>query len=143
MTPVKQEFTHKPEIGQQGDCQRAVIASLLDLPLQSVPHFLGESIDPDGSVNAAKYWDLLQDFLGKRGYAYLVTHRTVITGLYGLQNDIYHEIAGQSPRDPEVTHAVVGKNGQIFFDPHPDNQGLAGDPNEWQHSYIVKLNDGS
>ena len=40
MRPVDQEFTHRPEVGQHGDCQRAVIASLLELPIM-------EALDPE------------------------------------------------------------------------------------------------
>ncbi len=58
MTPQNQEFTRKPEIGQYGDCQRAVIASLLDLPISSVPHFLQEA-----KGDPAMYWDSMQAFL--------------------------------------------------------------------------------
>jgi hypothetical protein len=48
MKPVDQEFVHRPDIGQHGDCQRAVIASLLELPITEVPHFLQDANgDPD------------------------------------------------------------------------------------------------
>lgn len=39
MTPVDQTILHDPDAGLYGDCQRAVIASLLDLPIDSVPNF--------------------------------------------------------------------------------------------------------
>lgn len=134
MTPVKQEFLHDPANGSFGDCQRAVIASLMDLPISEVPHFYeiskGDSDD---------FFTAIQDFLNPRGYAYL----TVSRGggiLFGEVGAVYHEILGQSPRDPRVLHCVVGMNGHIVHDPHPDNAGLAGDPSTWQYSYIVKTN---
>lgn len=133
MTPVKQEFTHKPEIGQHGDCQRAVIASLLDLPISEVPHFLREVGGEPGA-----YWDLLQSFLGERGYAWLVVPATAGASFYGDGRPVYHEISGPSPRSNGVLHAVVGCDGSVVFDPHPDGTGLAGKPEDWEHGYLVK-----
>lgn len=134
MTPVDQEFTHRPEINQHGDCQRAVIASLLDLPISEVPHFLQEA-----SGEPWDYWNSLQSFLNSKGYAWLVVPAKLNGGFYGDgSHDIYHEISGPSPRGNGVTHAVVGLNGQIAFDPHPDKTGLIGDPLEWNHGYLVK-----
>lgn len=138
MTPVKQEFLHDPSNGVYGDCQRAVIASLLDLPIQEVPHFLGESKN-----DSIGYWGLLQDFLRSKGYAWLVVPPKSGAAFFGAEYEsIYHEISGPSPRGNGVTHAVVGCDGQIVFDPHPSNAGLAGDPSEWEHAYLVKTCEG-
>ncbi len=132
MTPQKQEFTSKPEIRQFGDCQRAVIASLLDLPIAEVPHFLQEA-----NGCPSKFWEGLQEFCNKHGYLYL-TCKNAGTA-FGFDGDIYHEIAGPSPRGNGLVHAVVGKNGQVEFDPHPDGTGLAGSPEQWDFAYLVKL----
>ena len=37
-----------------------------------------------------------------------------------------HIICGQSPRG-DFQHAIVGYNGEPFFDPHPSNDFLVGD----------------
>lgn len=133
MTPVDQQFTSKPEIGQFGDCQRAVIASLLNLPIAAVPHFLQEANgDSDG------YWTGIQTFLRKFGFAYLTTNTA--WAFWGDDDHlIYHEISGPSPRGNGLYHAVVGLNGQIAHDPHPSRDGLAGDPNKWEHAYLVHV----
>ena len=134
MTPVKQEFIHDPENGVYGDCQRAVIASLLDLPIQDVPHFM--QLTNDDPVD---YWELLQKFLRGKGYAYLAVPSKSGATFFGAVDElIYHEISGPSPRGNGTFHAVVGCNGHIVFDPHPSNTGLAGDPAEWEHAYLVK-----
>lgn len=133
MTPVKQEFIHKPEIGQYGDCQRAVIASLMDLPMSEVPHFLR---DAKGEPSA--FWEGLQKFLKTHGCAYFTVPARCGAAFYGLDDGVYHEISGPSPRGNGVFHAVVGLDGQVVFDPHPDGTGLAGDPAEWTFSYLVK-----
>lgn len=133
MTPVDQEFVHKPEIGQYGDCQRAVIASLLDLPISDVPHFLKEA-----SGDAGLYWEMLQEFCRKHGYVYLTIPAISGGAFYGEYGDVFHEISGPSPRGNGVFHAVVGCNGGIVFDPHPSRAGLVGDPSTWEYSYLVR-----
>jgi len=133
MTPANQEFTHKPEEGQYGDCQRAVIASLLDLPISDVPHFLAVSKN-----DATIYWESVQAFCRSHGYVYLTVAKNSGSAFFGDDGPVYHEISGPSPRGGGVTHAVVGCNGEVVFDPHPSRAGLAGDPMEWQHAYLVK-----
>lgn len=133
MTPQDQEFVHKPEIGQYGDCQRAVIASLLDLPISEVPHF--------GAIakgNPEIFWGSLQDYLRQHGFVYLTVPANSGVAFFGLDRDVYHEISGPSPRGNGVMHAVVGKGGKIAFDPHPSQAGLAGDPQSWEYSFLVK-----
>lgn len=132
MTPADQEFVHRPDIGQHGDCQRAVIASLLDLPISEVPHFLQQA---DG--DPSDYWDLLQAFLRARGFAYMTQKARCGSIFFGDDVEVFHEIAGPSPRGNGVWHAVVGRNGKVVFDPHPSRAGLSGDPAEWEHSYLV------
>ena len=132
MKPVDQEFVHLPEIGQFGDCQRAVIASLLELPISEVPHFLR-----DASGNPSDYWDSLQGFLASRGLAYMHVPACSGASFFGDGVDVYHEISGPSPRGGGVMHAVVGRNGVIVHDPHPSKAGLAGAPSEWEHAFMV------
>jgi hypothetical protein len=134
MTPVKQEFIHDPSNGVYGDCQRAVIASLLDLPLSEVPHFLSLAKN-----NTELYWYMIQEFLRDKGYAWLVIPAKAGAAFFGAtDNKIYYELSGPSPRGSGVTHAVVGCDGEIVFDPHPSNDGLLGDPSEWECAFIVK-----
>jgi hypothetical protein len=51
--PQDQEFIYVPGV-QYGDCMRACVASLLDLPIAEVPHFLRDADgEPDvGSIHA-------------------------------------------------------------------------------------------
>lgn len=132
MKPVDQEFIHDPSIGQYGDCQRAVIATLLDLPISEVPHFLRDA-EGDPTI----YWESLQAFVRQHGYAYLTVPAKTGCAFYGDDGPIYHEISGPSPRGNGVSHAVVGCNGEIVFDPHPSKAGLAGKPEDWEHAYLV------
>ncbi len=132
MKPVDQEFLHEPNIGQYGDCQRAVIASLLELPIAEVPHFSREA-----EGGAGDFWDLLQAFCMRHGFAYLQVPALAGHAFYGHDGDVYHEISGPSPRGNGAYHAVVGCNGRIVFDPHPSRAGLAGEACDWSHSYLV------
>lgn len=131
MTPVDQEFTHKPEIGQYGDCQRAVIASLLDLPISEVPHFYR-----DEEEGGDPFWTGVVKFCRTHGYNYVSTKPDIFLWSGGA---VYHEISGPSPRGNGVYHAVVGCNGKIEHDPHPDKTGLAGDPSKWKYAFLVRL----
>lgn len=132
MKPVTQQVMHDVANGQFGDCQRAVIASLLELPIEDVPHFL-----QDAKGDPTAYWQAIQKFCRGHGYAYLTAHSPKGLAFYGDDGDVFHEISGPSPRHAGTFHAVIGKNGQVFFDPHPSRAGLAGDPATWEHAYLV------
>jgi hypothetical protein len=138
MTPADQEFTHAPEAGQYGDCQRAVIASLLDLPISAVPHFLQEA-QGDPSI----YWEKLQAFVRSHGFAYFTVPARTGGAFYGYEGDVYHEISGPSPRGNGVSHAVVGRNGEVVFDPHPSRAGLSGDSASWEYAFLVRVAQAS
>lgn len=125
MKPVDQEFLHDPANGQHGDCLRACVASLIEVPAAEVPHVA--QLFPN---DARAAWNHLYDFLEARGYCYVPGRKTIIEGQY-------HIISGPSPRN-KGTHAVIGLDGKIVFDPHPSRAGLAGTPAEWINSYLIK-----
>lgn len=134
MTPVDQEFMHDPERGQHGDCMRACLASILDLPREQVPHFA--QLDAEGKGH---FWEMVAEFVRECGYS-IVTVR----GQYvWSQDDIFHIIGGPSPRFVGGFHAIVGRNGQPFHDPHPSRAGLAGDPSEWKFDFLVLKGNAS
>ncbi len=131
MIPVDQEFSHDENNGVWGDCMRAVIASLLDLPRNEVPHFLHEA-----KGDRYQFDLLVAKFCQSKGLVYM----QCLMEAWSLPADavVYHEIMGPSPRDPTLFHAVVGRNGEIVHDPHPDKIGLAGDPTDWWYGFLVK-----
>jgi hypothetical protein len=51
---------------------------------------------------------------------------------------VYHILTGTSPRDPNVRHSVIGLDGAVEHDPHPDGRGLANGP-EYM-ALLVRLN---
>lgn len=90
---------------KSGNCLQAAVASLLDLSLEDVPHFL-----EDGD----NWAESMTRFCRARGYeVFLQTEPTQFGLAYGM-----------SPRF--VTHAVVYIAGKMAWDPHPSGAGLIG-----------------
>lgn len=145
MKPVFQTITkHDPANGQHGDCMRAAMASLMDLPFELVPHFCEGLNGMDGReegrrVNRwlwhygltmvdiaipAEHFDLWKQEWKERGVSF------------------YHLISGRSPRG--FFHACVGRNGEIVHDPHPEGGGLEPFEGVWYIGALVRNGgDGS
>lgn len=117
MRPVDQTIFVNDPRSIPGDCLRACVASLWDLPLEAVPHF-------------ALYRDwrtALIGWLDDRG----AIMRLVWTDRAG---DVSPRWPGQpllafgrSPRG--VSHAVVWLD-RVLHDPHPSRDGFEGEPYE-------------
>lgn len=104
-----QTILHDDELGRSGNCTQAAIATLLDLPLESVPDFNNETEGP------REFWELVEAFFNGIGYEfYIGSGLHVYDGLYLA--------SGPSPRG--VQHMVVYKNGELFWDPHPSGTGI-------------------
>ena len=146
MKPVDQ--TLLASRGEPGDCWRACIASILELPIEDVPHFTLEAARAVADVSYPPFnYDGLHQFskeiialelplvnafllpLGKRMRP--LTHIDELEGLSG-----YAIGSGPSTRIPDVHHAVVidlsrcrvredgGWNIEIAHDPNPDRDGV-------------------
>lgn len=112
--------------GRPGDCWKTCIASLLDVPLDEVPHFL-ELEGEDG------WWVGTQMFIKK--HLGQDTELRWWLSLEEVPKDIkvpgYLIAAGDSPRG-DFQHAVIASvAGDTVHDPHPSRAGLKGIPNEW------------
>jgi hypothetical protein len=115
MTPVDQttfgvkRFPYLP-----GNCLSACVASILDLPIESVPLFVEKSDPCDGVWS-----ERLDAWLQQRGLRALILPASVVfvppLGFYILY--------GRSVKNHE--HAVVAKDNSIVHDPHPSRTGLA------------------
>lgn len=117
MTPLDQKYLKGNAEGISGDCLRACVASILELPLEEVPHFVEEH---QNGILAMHDWLFTRgiDCLALKGHYDVSTH-VIFTGL--------------SPRSTHGRHAVVGLAGEIVHDPHPDRTGLRGLA---EHTYI-------
>lgn len=119
--------------GIPGNCMQAALASLLDLPLEEVPHF--------AALPEHGWWDA---FLG-----WLSDHNLRITMFAERfdQIDTYRDgmlvsapyekapseplliAVGMSPRG--VQHSVVWQNNGMVHDPHPSRAGFVDSPVEF------------
>jgi len=129
MIPIDQEFVHDPSINQHGDCFRACLASVLEMPREEVPHFAQEA---NGVAHI--FWNNAMDWLEARGWEYVHSPTW-------KPHEWFHFISGPSPRGNGVTHMVVGLNGEVVHDPHPSRAGLSGDRSMWRFSYLARIDE--
>lgn len=116
MIPVDQTIINF----KTGDCYRACIASMLELPISAVPNFM-----EDGKEN-----------FDPKFYRWLISfgiHAMDVT-LEGGQTSFYKDVpmiaGGRSPRGSnlEHRHCVIYQNDALLHDPHPSREGLRGPP---------------
>lgn len=112
MKPVDQTMFGDGSNGNPpGDCFRACIASLMELPIEGVPHFvaIGDS------------WSTCQAWLAERGLAYTEAAPRDAYGLLHIAG-VHYLACGPSARG--FQHAVIERRGQLAHDPHPSRAGL-------------------
>lgn len=127
MKPVDQEFLHDKAAGVEGDCFRAVLASVLELPISQVPHFAALT------TGVSEFWDSVYAWLGTQGYEYVPTEN----GPEGALE--FNSITGPSPRGNGTYHAVVGRGKIVEHDPHPSRAGISGTEKDWYFGYLVPV----
>jgi hypothetical protein len=127
----------------KGDCFRACLASVLDMPLLEVPNFYDLcGTMSDGGPDVQEFWNKVREWLDIRGWKMIaitfpdpqMLQRTHFDG------DEYCIMSGLSPRlrsDGNTKyHAVVGKTQgygiKIVHDPHPDHSGLR----DWGYRFV-------
>jgi hypothetical protein len=108
-----------------GDCWRTVIACLLELPRDDVPHFLADEDDPDG----IGWWvDSVAFVEAHTDHCTLVALEPVFP-VY-LDPDMAPAcVIGISPSPrAAVMHAVIvdARTGELVWDVHLSRAGLAG-----------------
>jgi hypothetical protein len=112
MIPIDQTIT-----GPRGNCFSACLASLLEIPIESVPLFLSEVGDRTRFDWASRLDEWLENF------GLYALHFSAIPGSPNVMPAVLHIMTGISPRGRP--HAVIGKGHQIVHDPHPDRSGLS------------------
>lgn len=100
----------------RGNCWQTAIASVLEQPLDSVPHFV--QADEEGIEN---WWTYTINWLWNRGYEMFRINRHLYT-------NEYYFVSGKSPRG-DYHHVVIYQNGRMVHDPHPDNTGVLTEEN--------------
>ncbi|MDX3245848.1 hypothetical protein [Streptomyces sp. ME18-1-4] len=104
MKPVTQTILHGDPSGRPGNCLQAAVASLLNLPLDEVPHFIEHD----------DWEERLAAFCTARGYQPIMRSPDA---------DVPYGMAW-GPSERGVRHAVVWVDGAIAWDPHPSRAGL-------------------
>lgn len=147
MIPVYQTIMHDPDNGQYGDCFRACIASLMELPIKEVPHFM-HCNSPEEAKDDTEAMIKLWKWLKPQGLGFFVyTAATAPEHLHAWQDyfllklnpDTHHIISGYTARN--TFHSVIGKGGHMVHDPYPSGIGLLqpSEENPWVFEFIVKL----
>lgn len=111
MTPVMCSMKTDIEAGTYGDCMRACIATLMDLPSSDVPHFFHDDPDPNEAHRR------IAEFLIGNKYAPFYTQFDAVLELPQLLEfmEVYSKHAYYILQS--ANHAVVCKGGKIVHDP--------------------------
>jgi hypothetical protein len=127
MTPVNQSIVDK----SRGDCQRAALASLLDLELEQVPHF---RLFGDG-----EWINVFNGFIWSVGYEWngsadLARHKSPANYDH-VDGYVMAVVPSKTYADCEnITHAVIlDLAGNVVHDPHPSKA--------WQGVNVVESAD--
>ena len=107
MRPVDQTILDS----NRGNCFTACIASILELPLNAVPHFV---------LFGDEWWDAFLAWLAELGLS---------ASIYPTSDDAYVPpgwtiAGGPSKRFAGRMHACVALDGIVVHDPHPSRDGL-------------------
>jgi hypothetical protein len=134
--PIQQEVSgHDPERGFFGDCLRAALASLLELPLSDVPHFAAQTW-PD----TAKFQKNVGEWLATRGFVLIpTTWFDFKLNHFASTGDCYHLILGMCDDGfgGLVGHAVVGLNGVVVHDPNPEKPVMVDEIKDRYFGFLV------
>lgn len=134
----KQRFLHKPEEGTYGDCDRTVMACLLNLNPDDVPHW-GIHYD-----DYAAFEKMKRDWLATRGlfeqsFAFDCTRERLTEYLGSAFGNVYVLLTGTSRTG--CHHVVITRNGEIIHDTSLTDAGIIGpcDDGLWWCSLLLPL----
>lgn len=134
MTPHKQLFRHKPAEGMWGDCARTVIACMLDLEPEAVPHQQYEVADGEQDR-------FLNEWLATRGLRlvqvpYDDEPEAIMKVMASMYPGLTYLIAGTSKTG--VNHFCIAKDDAIIWDPSLTNAGIVGRSDDG-HTWVGHL----
>lgn len=136
------EYT-QTSFAPMGNCWQTAVACLLEVDPRELPdQTVHDCKLVDGAWIGMSYNNALQGYLRKHhGLAYVDLGGIPEEGLAMLQlrDPGWHLISGRTNRSEQwagLHHIVVGRYGQIAWDPHPSRAGLTGD---FRWSLIVPL----
>lgn len=108
MTPTKQTI-----LGSKGNCFAACIATILDCDIGAIP-------DLNAYEESNEWMGVLNKWLEDKRLSYFEARvaRSDMKDFFGT-GDYYHTILGPTKQSATIHHCVVGRKGEIVFDPHP------------------------
>jgi hypothetical protein len=131
LTEITQTWTTKQdEDGNIGDCKRAAVASIFGMQAEDVPHFAVYGYGMEEPTRWGWWYAFIgwcqtlepaYDIIEVEGNDYPPPSLN-IEDLYGC-----YLISGKSPRG-DWNHSVVGRGGEVIWDPHPSREGIRGEP---------------
>ena len=113
--------------GLVGNCQTAVIASLLERDINDVPYF-ADGLHPDLIPSETERADIfnkrVDDFFESLGYElnWYLPSDEIDRYIREDCKDIPYQVQGKSPRGYQ--HVVIYMNGEMVHDPHPEGGGV-------------------
>ena len=113
MIPIKQHNHHNPEAGVYGDCFRAAIASVLELALDDVPHFLDGNPPFDQWGMALKTWACARNLNAAFVVGSADLDDTLSVMAAGFP-EMHYILCGTSRT---LQHAVVGYGDKVVHNP--------------------------
>lgn len=127
MKKLKQTRFSNKRKGEQGNCLATCIACFMNKKSAE------EVIQIQDYYNDPRWVPILLNWLVKEGY--------IMYSLNGHSRikDEFYLVIGKSPRSTdkeEITHVCIYQNGELYFDPHPDNTGLL---TEYSFEMIEKI----
>lgn len=112
MKPIKQDiFSDGRDGAIPGNCFQAAVASIFELGLVNVPHFVAGHTD---------WFFAFHDWLISHNGLYPLSFNYSESIIFDLKG--YCLVTGMAKRG--LRHTVVYKDGKLAHDPHPDNSGL-------------------
>lgn len=122
MRPITQTIVADPEHPERmGNCLQAALASILDLSLDDVPHFVQD--DQDHADDESWHWYA-------RMLAWLDSRGLHLRDGEGAPPGSLVLALGTSPRG--LGHIVIQRDGALVHDPHPDRTGLVSVETTWR-----------
>jgi hypothetical protein len=119
MIPIDQTIPFEAGSVVLGNCLQACVASIHELPIEAVPHF----------VQFENFGEALRLWLDGRGFALVERATLKHPDIAPWQPGVPILAFGKSPRGGWA-HSVVWQDGDLLHDPHPSHDGLDGEPYE-------------
>lgn len=132
---MKQEIVFKKQKqtridSQYGNCWQTCWACIFGMSVRKLPEFMREG------TNGGKWYERTWEWLDKRGYE--LQNHTWKARAQWLDENKFYVMQGKSPRG-NYDHCVVYKGDKPFWDVHPDDTFLDGEP-KYVYEAVKKSN---